>query len=770
MGNSENAYYLAPEFPQFMQEEFPKLRFSPKPRRHPKAWFTDETSETAHGNLVDYHHIYDQRPSVQGKFTEGVGFILPQAARFRVFAYVYATHQATHPDKVFEVTTDLADIEWRVNLANKKSRITRPIAEDPAPNMRQAPWVLDTATDALTCRRILPRISLPNLGYAFLEPDDDDRSKVNGRLHVIGNEGDIVGDFEDDPVHALWNDNWFDSAADGSVEATIRPKGDGASLRERIGVTSEADLEFLGYQFDPPRQPAPTGIPATPGWVVVGCPDYVPDMGHLVSLWDLTFDRGIHNLSLALGRGHPAFQEGKHKLILFKREVDPYLRMDYLVHLHPQICLFQDVRYVSGQAQGDDNHVSFRGHNNYPSETPPVIPPEEKPDSVLKKKVEHGQMLLYARDMKDDLADPAKLKDKDPRKPINEWLKVAIYQRLRKPGNLYTERHFVVDRNGTGDKWGLGFFPRKLGRRLDFDKPVGPDSDKGVYYVMPHYQAPEGDLRRYHGDTHLTPSKACGRVMTLSIAPTEAESVKRLAYLDDMYWPATFSDMPMLRELAFTYVQYDQFGMWQAAESVSYTGEMKDHTLRTANVLDQVVSPGLRTSFAGAGDPDKHFSDYLATRPNFAPAMIDMAHLGSMIGGSFLPGIEVGREAGIARNWTLFHGGTSYFPDVRFKPCDIGAEHTIGTLTKDLAVPWTEDYKDCDETYWPTARPGDVYRTVGEREYWMNFPQTDPNDPEDGDIIPHLERRSSGAEYLQEYWKSLKFIRRRGDDHYVEDE
>ena len=32
LGNSKEAYYLASEFPQFMQEEFPNLRLKTKPR------------------------------------------------------------------------------------------------------------------------------------------------------------------------------------------------------------------------------------------------------------------------------------------------------------------------------------------------------------------------------------------------------------------------------------------------------------------------------------------------------------------------------------------------------------------------------------------------------------------------------------------------------------------------------------------------------------------------------------------------------------------
>jgi hypothetical protein len=142
-----------------------------------------------------------------------------------------------------------------------------------------------------------------------------------------------------------------------------------------------------------------------------------------------------------------------------------------------------------------------------------------------------------------------------------------------------------------------------------------------------------------------------------------------------------------------------------------------------------------------------------------------------MLGGSFLPGIEVGREAGIATNWCLFHGGTIHFPDVRFKPCDDAREHTVGTLTKDLSVPWTADFLSCDETFWPTGRPGKVYVNETVRRDWMLQPAVrgDPiaanNHP--GDVIPHLNSDATASEYYKEYWKSLGFVRRTATDKFI---
>jgi hypothetical protein len=130
----------------------------------------------------------------------------------------------------------------------------------------------------------------------------------------------------------------------------------------------------------------------------------------------------------------------------------------------------------------------------------------------------------------------------------------------------------------------------------------------------------------------------------------------------------------------------------------------------------------------------------------------------------------------------LFHGGTRYFPDVRFKPCDVVDEHAVGTLTKDLAVPWQEDFSFCGEAFWPTSRPGMVFTTASEedRKYWMLRPQIladAAEDRRDGDVIPHLGRttvrdqRTGNVavedEYVHEYWKALGFIRRTPDDDFI---
>jgi hypothetical protein len=798
MGNSLNAYYLASEFPQFMQEEFPSLRFKPKPRRHPIEFFNDETALTADGDLSGFE-VYRPEPfrsRFHNKFKEDVGIIFPQAARFRVFAYVYAEDGSTHPDSVFEVTTDIAEIKWQVNVGNKKTNRKHSPDDDaePSNNLTTTPSELATAGAQLKCERVRPVAGLPSLAYLFLERNDADKSKVTGRLHVIGNEGDLLmvtrknSSGQDVPsrISGLWSNNWYDSAGDGSVEAFITPKGNGAPLRSMAGAATADDLKYLEYGLDTPQPGTSPVIRAVRGWVVVACPDYVPDMGHFVSLWDLALSRGIYALDARQARR----QTGRHNHIVLRNKVESYLKMDYLVHIHPQLCLFEDVRYVSGEAFGDPEAFATqdRGHNKLP--LVPAEPTDPDIDIALTKKVEHGGAFIHARSRKAELADETRLKDPDHRKPMAEWLKVAVYQRMRKPHTLYDRRRkFLVNPPPVPpaqreDKYEDGVFPRKVGGRMDFDKPAGT-GDKGRYYDIMTYKSPPGSLRKFHGlkdKGHL-----CGgdKSPPLEGPPGSSLSSKDLTllrYMDDMYWPASFADMPMLRELAFTHLQYDHFGLWQAIDYAPSEGRHTAYNVRSDNIFDQIVPRGLATSFAGTGDADDHFATFLAARPAFAPAMIDMAHLGAMLGGSFLPGIEVGREAGFSTNWSLFHGGTRYFPDIRFKPCDDVREHTVGSLTKDLAVPWSEDFAYCGEAFWPTSRPGMVFPTAAEadRKYWMLYPQVLADtaaDTREGDIIPHLGRKTvrdqrTGNvavedEYVHEYWKSLGFIRRTPNDDFI---
>lgn len=794
MGESETFYYLASEFPHFLQEEFANLRLKTKPRTHPLTFFPSGDRDAARATASfpsAAFEVYDPAVANHGKFRDAAGRIFPQAARFRVFAYVYNSGEANLPDKVFEVTTAEANILWQVNIANKKSGKNDPSdpssqghdTSTPHPNLSNIPTLLDTSNPDLTCERMRPQPTIqplmrfPNLAYLFLERDDADRSKVTGRLHVIGNEGEMEG-LDDDPggsAHpdTLWSNNWYDSAGDGSIGAIITPHAGATALLAKAGISNINDLKYLNQDVPTPVSETTADITAAPAWVVVGCPDYSPDMSHFVTLWDVALSQAIYNVE----NKDVIKQPGKHKLVKCKSKTESLKKTDYLIHIHPQLCLFEDVRFVSGEAFGtggteDDSSAVFdRAHNLHPGGTPPPTTATDV-EEVRGSRVEFGGVAIHARTPTDKtaLADPTKLKDSDPTKPINEWLKVALFRRLRKPPTLYRrERKFRTHLPGaSGDIHQTGMFPRKLGRRMDYDKLEGANSDKNKFHPFPSYAFYKGNLRAFH-PILTDDGKLCGAEKSPPPWPTgvalppmrttddPVSDDEKIAILDDMFWPASLNDMPLLRELAYTHLQYDNFADWQ--------GDPKN--VRLAAIFDEIVSPSLRALFNAAGtadDADTYFAALLAERPRFAPAMIDMAHLGAMLGGSFLPGIEVGREGAIATNWCLFHGGTSYFADVRFKPARSTNNHTIGTLTKDLAVPWSKDYASCDEQFWPTARMGRVTTDGTNRVDWIM------SNAQLAIFLGTLPATFTEGEYVKAYWKALGFVRRSSSDQFIEQE
>ena len=668
MGNSPEAYYLASEFPHFMQEEFADLRLKPRPRTHPFFYIA------AHGADLTGFNIFNTATATVNKFKDKGDAsavppvkprILPQAARFRVFAYVY--DGARHPSKVFEVTPAEATIKWKVNVANKKTENTSLTPPGPDENLVPTATELDNAAATTFFCKAHGKAGFPNLAYLFLERSDADKTKVTGRLHVIGNEGNFTG--STDPA-GLWSDNWTDSAADGSVEADITLISGGAPFRTKVGAASAADFKFLNHGVAGQQPGSLTAITATPGWVVIGCPDYSPDMGHFVSLWDIGFSHAMENANPSKVIDQPKL----HKLIRKSTDTNIYRWTDYRIHIHPHLCLFKDVRAVSGEAFGgltEHGATLDRGHYKHPGGTPPVGPLKE---ALRTAKVEFGRITIDARTRKADFEDPAALKDGDPSKSIDDWAKIAIFMRLRLPKTVYERRKFHVnDPTSLNDIALEDEFPRKFGRRQDYDKPPGV-GDKNKMYQVADYDYHNGSLRDFHG------LKDHGKLCGGQKSPPKAEVYPpgyddaRLALLDDHFWPATFRDMPLLRELAFTPLQYKSFELWQGNPSA--VGLVRE--------FDNILPTALQTSFGVAKDADDHFAELVLQASTVAPSIIDLAHMGSILGGSFMAGIEVGRETGFRRNWVLLEGATKYFPDVRFKPARSENPHSLGTLTKDL--------------------------------------------------------------------------------------
>jgi hypothetical protein len=381
----------------------------------------------------------------------------------------------------------------------------------------------------------------------------------------------------------------------------------------------------------------------------------------------------------------------------------------------------------------------------------------------LKSDSNHHVVAAASGHKKLDARANANLFAKGPRGPIHQ----TLFNRLRKPATLYERNTFTQFPGATPT-----VYPRGFGRRAIFDSVRTDDDGK---MVRDHLFAdevnidPGGSLARYHvvfsgmkgnackktGDPlHLDSGKTIPPILADEQNPPDAkiwgaDAVDHAARLDDYYWIVTESDMPMLKDYALTHIQYAQFEYW--AKGKVDTG----HNPRWAPLFEVVFKGSSLESFfkEDGHTTEEYLNKLLKNLPRYAPAFLDVASMGKMLGGSFLPGIEVGREAGVPWNWSLYRGGTQYFPDIRFYPQGMATGHRPGMLTKDLAIPWFADYIDCAENYWPTSRPQIVYQKNRMAYSWLVG-----------------ETHAADDAAFRIYWTKLGFIRRQTSDEFFEEE
>lgn len=144
----------------------------------------------------------------------------------------------------------------------------------------------------------------------------------------------------------------------------------------------------------------------------------------------------------------------------------------------------------------------------------------------------------------------------------------------------------------------------------------------------------------------------------------------------------------------------------------------------------------------------------------YAPYQLDLAHMETMSGGSFYPGIEVGRQAHWPETWRGRTGCCPRHYDVRVTSeiNDAGTRTgpaQPGYLTMFLACPWQADFIECSGIYWPHSRPIEVRLTAaGPWKKWMSDPG--------GDIQSHTAPAAAGGPVLgglAEKWWMLGFVR-----------
>jgi hypothetical protein len=95
------------------------------------------------------------------------------------------------------------------------------------------------------------------------------------------------------------------------------------------------------------------------------------------------------------------------------------------------------------------------------------------------------------------------------------------------------------------------------------------------------------------------------------------------------------------------------------------------------------------------GNFDEDFASPVT--PPSQPELLDQAHMKSMVGGGFFPGIEVGSRVRVDATWSG-----------PFRIKDDSASLPPGSLTETLAMPWQADFYDCStqggQEWWPSHR------------------------------------------------------------------
>jgi hypothetical protein len=275
MGNSTTQFFVGPERPAFRFVPLEKYAIPASGSALGLPWTPADNVDT---------------------FRDSKGNLAKQAARFRIYRYEYADVGATGTNAIFssviEITNLYYDIEWTVQLANRKSfkggsTLAAIIASQDA-NANAPPAVM-ISTTAPNYAVIKYPANSPNKDRLPLGSVAVDKE---GFLLVIGSSGNAqklgVGGGAATPPPAApaypgmelrWV-NVEDDASDGPIKARISPKGLNAWTN------------------------------ATSAWVVVNVPDYGVDIPSPVTLYDLALNHALSK--------NPA-------LLIDKDVVDPYI-------------------------------------------------------------------------------------------------------------------------------------------------------------------------------------------------------------------------------------------------------------------------------------------------------------------------------------------------------------------------------------------------------------------------------------------------------------
>ena len=293
------------------------------------------------------------------------GRIKAQAARFRVWEYHDVGGKMAPLREVNLDTADVAEIRWKVEVANRKASFFQFDGQAGAPSTpAETPFTnydrfRNGAVTGAAARRALEIAPGPQTlsgrsvaAKAFTNPNPvptgipslgDARTDEAGRLLVLGGFGHAASPGNSPlPVYAN-NDGWFDDVSDGPVTATV-------VVRNAAGALEE--------------------IEADGAWVLVGPPDFGPPIRNVVTLYDTLVDVTVRLLDLppdnaiydgytdATGRprGLPRLREMKED---WNGTALPNYRPSYLGEIFPVLYAGHNTRWVYAEIGAGNRHTTI---------------------------------------------------------------------------------------------------------------------------------------------------------------------------------------------------------------------------------------------------------------------------------------------------------------------------------------------------------------------------------------------------------------------------
>jgi len=259
-------------------------------------------------------------------FKDDNGKVKPQATRFRVWEYKFIDGKFSPTREVTLDDPNVLEISWTVHLANRKasfykfdgeageSREPKPRRNDGVPKeqleidpgsrsisgklARGVEFRKGTSSDPTSETWPNPQTNPPIEYLGELRTDE------SGRLIVIGGKGISATNKPGTLITDYYNnDFWFDDISDGPVKALI-------TLRDPDSPEGKITME------------AKDGA-----WVIVAPPDFVPDAGHIVTLYDTLFDLAAREMDLPKDNS------------IYDNELKSLKEINQELRLQKQICL-----------------------------------------------------------------------------------------------------------------------------------------------------------------------------------------------------------------------------------------------------------------------------------------------------------------------------------------------------------------------------------------------------------------------------------------------